>query len=171
MTGANRQGLDKVWWQPDLTSVFAGLSGEKLEASLGIVDRIVQVVQSDGLWNDGPETRNAYRMARYWIASGSWDLVLVALSLEGRTKLWPPSSKRWGSDPFNDLGFPKTGLISILSLKQAVLYSAHGGPDRLSPFPMQATFLKASNWRSATSLPQNLNRHARLSYSRHHMIK
>ena len=171
MTGANPEGSDKVWWEPDLASVFAGLSGEKLQASLGIVERIAQVVESDGIWNDGPETRNAYRLARYWIASGRWDLVLVVLSVEGRTKLWPSVSRRWGSEPFNDLGFPKTGLISILSLKQAALYRAHGGPDRWSPFPMQDAFLRASNWRSATSPPQNLNRHARLRYGAHQRFR
>ena len=165
MTGASSQGSDDVWWEPDIASAFAGLSGEKLDVSQRMVERIAQVIENDGLWNDGPETRNAYRTARYWIASGRWDLVLVILNAEGRTTLWPSVSRRWGSEPFNDLGFPKTGLISILSLKQAAIYRAQGGPDRWSPFPMQEAFLRASNWRSATSPPQNLSRHGRLRHS------
>jgi hypothetical protein len=169
MTEADPEGPDSVWWEPDLASVFAGGSVEKLEASLRIVDKIAEVIGSDGLWNDGPEARNAYRMARYWIASGRLDLVLVALSLEGRTTSWPLSSQRWGSEPFNDLGFPKTGLISILLLRQAALHSANGGPDRRTPFPMQDIFLRALNWRGATSPPQTLSRHAR--YRRYQMLR
>jgi hypothetical protein len=161
----------RAWWEPDLASVFDGLSGVKLEASLGMVARIAQVVESDGLWNGGPEARNAYRTARYWITSGRWDLVLVVLNAEGRTKLWPSLSKRWGGEPFNDLGFPKTGLISILSLRQAALYRTDGGPDRWIPFPMQEAFLRASNWRNATSPSQNLNRQARLRYSAYKRLR
>lgn len=169
-TGPSPENPDRAWWEPDLASVFAGMSGEKLQASLRIVDRIAQVIETDGWWNDSTETRNAYRMARYWIASGKWDLVLVVLSLEGRTAAWPAHSVRWGREPFNDLGFPKTGLLSILSLKQAAIYAVHGGPDRWSPFPMQGTFLRASNWRSERSPTQNLGRHARRHETTHRLL-
>jgi hypothetical protein len=147
---AKATAADAIWWQTDLQSIFANYAGQRRQTSLEIVFVIADRLANDGAWNENPRQKSAYRMARYWIETGKWDLILVALHLSGQTATWPRVSARWGAEPFNPMGLPNTGLFSIVSLLKAAEYGRSGGPDPACPYPLRRTFLAARDWRSAS---------------------
>ena len=137
----------QIWWTSDLRSVFPPQSSKQLHGKLASIACIAEIIGADMGWNRDATSRAAYRMARYWLKSGKWDLILAALHCRGETARWPTSSRRWGSEPFNRFGYPHAGFLTIISLRQADLYRRNGGPSPAEPFPLQKLCRLSLTWR------------------------
>nr|WP_314257386.1 hypothetical protein [uncultured Devosia sp.] len=136
-----------IWWTTDLAAVFHPEEPDQLSGRLASIALISEIIAADAGWNRDNASRAAYRTARYWLKSGKWDLILAALHFSGDTSRWPTSSARWSPEPFNHFGFPNTGFLTIVSLRQADLYRRGGGPSTSAPFPLQKLDQLSRKWR------------------------
>lgn len=140
------------WWAPSIEDVFAGAPTGRTQKYLRYLELISHVLKHDETWLSIPDGHRVYATARAWALDGRWDQLLLLLALSGKTEGWPEASRRWGSDPFNDYGLPRTGLFSIVSLCQAFAYRRAADPAA-RPFPVRQCFIRASAWRDEVNHP------------------
>lgn len=145
MTGDHAQ-----WWPETIDDVFCRLGDTDPADAHCHLAAIEYVMRHDCSWLDGPGGRRSYDMAQRWARSGTWDQLLVLITLAGRTSDWPVSSARWGAEPFNRWGIPNTGLLNIATLAQASTYRQEG-VDSDNPFPIRQALRQARNWRRVMS--------------------